>query len=243
MGKERIDLLYQDEDVLVVNKPADFLSVPDRYDPDLPNLKHYLRDRYEQVWPVHRLDKDTSGVICIARNEAAHRHLSQQFASHSPTKIYWALAEGRIPKPEGELQFPLAPHPGKAGRMSVSNKGQEAHTAFRVLESFASCTWLEVRLLTGRTHQIRVHFQAYGHPLVADPFYGKRTAFYLSSIKKKRFNLRADEQERPLLARTALHAASLEIVHPGTGESLKVEAPLPKDMRAVLNQLRKWNTA
>lgn len=241
MGKVKIELLHADEEVLLVNKPADFLSVPDRYDPDLPNLKHHLSDRYDQVWPVHRLDKDTSGVICFARNEEAHRHLSQQFANHSPIKHYLALAEGSIPQPEGDLQFPLAPHPGKVGRMSVSNKGQEAHTTFRVLESFGSCTWLEVQLRTGRTHQIRVHFQAYGYPLVADPFYGKRTAFYLSSIKRKRFNLRTDEQERPLLSRTALHASSLEIVHPGSGESLKVEAPLPKDLRAVLNQLRKWD--
>lgn len=242
MGKQSVEFLQVDEDIVIVNKPSGLLSVPDRFDPDLPNLKHELTDRFGQVWTVHRLDKDTSGVICFARHEAAHRQLSQQFANHQPAKLYLALAEGRIPQPEGELRFPLAPHPGKAGRMSVSNKGQETHTAFRVLEPFGSCTYLEVRLFTGRTHQIRVHFQAYGHPLVADPFYGKRSAFYLSSIKKKRFNLRAGEKERPLLARTALHAHSLEIIHPGTGKPLKVEAPLPKDLRAVLNQLRKWDT-
>ncbi len=241
MKTAKPSIIFADDAMVVVNKPSGLLSVPDRYDPELPHVGKWLSRELGQVWPVHRLDRDTSGLMVFARNEEAHRHLNGQFADGRPSKAYFALVEGKLTMEEGELTYPLAAHPGKVGRVVVSNKGKEAKTSFRVLEWFRSCSWVEAQLHTGRTHQIRVHFQAFGHPLVADPFYGQRTEFYLSSFKKKKYRPSADRVERPLLSRTALHAARLTIDHPHTGESMTWEADLPKDLSASLNQLRKWD--
>jgi RluA family pseudouridine synthase len=242
MTKNLFTILYEDEHLLLVDKPAGLLSVPDRYSAELPCLSRLLASGFGEVWTVHRLDRDTSGVICFARSAEAHRHLSEQFAANSPRKIYQALVEGRLPLQSGELDYPLGPDPGRPGSMKVVARGKAARTSFRVLAQFQQFTLVEVELHTGRTHQIRVHFQAFGHPLVADPLYGRREAFFLSAVKGKAYQLGREKTERPLLSRTALHAASLELLHPHTEAPLRAEAPLPKDMRAVIHQLQKWNS-
>jgi RluA family pseudouridine synthase len=241
MKKLKLDILYQDDDLILVNKPAGVLSVPDRYDTDKPNLKHILGESLGDIFAVHRLDRDTSGIICYARNAFAHSHLSQQFSDRTVTKEYLALVEGRVIDEEGEIDRFLIENPAKLGRMMVAKKGLTAHTTYQVEERFKDFTLLKVMITTGRTHQIRVHLQSIGHPLVADPFYGRRSEFLLSSVKGKKYQQNRSSTERPLLTRTALHAFRLQIQHPVSGDMLQQEASFPKDMRASLQQLRKWN--
>ncbi len=241
MKKKSYTIIWEDEHLLVLNKAAGILSIPDRYDPEKPNLQSLLNRHYDQIWTVHRIDKDTSGLLCFAKTEAAHSSLSQQFAAHETKKIYLAITNGQLIKDEGIIEFKLAQNPMKKGRVVVAAKGKSAITTYRVAEKFATHSLLEVQIKTGRTHQIRVHLQAIGHPLLADPFYSPKPHFLLSSVKKKRYQKNKYAQERPLLSRTALHAFQLGLKHPETGEQLNFEAPLPKDMKAVVNQLRKWD--
>lgn len=235
-----ISIIYEDEHLLLVNKPTGMLSIPDRFDPDKPNLYTQLHRQYEKVWVVHRIDRPTSGLICYALNEEAHRHLSLQFQQRSVEKTYLALVDGRLPKDEGSIDLRIAPNPAKAGQMIAGKTGKTALTHYRVVERFPAFTLVEVRIETGRTHQIRVHFQAIGHPLAVDELYGKRTGLFLSEIKRKGFRMGKEQEERPLLARLALHAQRITLTHPATETSFTMEAPLPKDLSAVLKQMRKW---
>lgn len=239
--KIKPDILHQDDHVVVINKPADVLSVPDRYDPDIPNLTRILGDHLGgELFAVHRLDKPTSGAMVFARTAEAHRELNRQFSEREVGKIYYAIVEGQPPlEEEIEVDQPVANNPGQTGRMMVSNRGKYALSIFKPVEHFGhQFSLLAAQLFTGRTHQIRVHLAYIGLPLLVDPFYGKRDAFKLSEIKR-RFNLRQDEEERPLLSRAPLHASRLTFDHPDSGERMTFEAQLPKDMRAVLHQLRK----
>lgn len=231
--------LFEDDHLWVIDKPAGLLTLPDRFDTSSLNLINWLRDRYGEAYIVHRLDRDTSGVIVVAKTEAAHRELNQQFEARTVEKIYHALLDGQPPTPTGSIEQAIAPDKQRPGRMQISSRGKAALTEYRVLENLGPFTWVEVVLHTGRTHQIRVHFQAIGLPLLVDPLYGRREAFLLSEIKGRSYNRGKEYEERPLLARTALHASRLAFDHPVSGVRLSFEAPLPKDLRAVLNQLRK----
>lgn len=241
--KKNIPIIYKDEHLLVVNKPAGLLTIPDRYDPDKPNVRQLLSEQYEEVFVVHRLDRCTSGVLCLARTADAHRDLSRQFEERSVHKLYLALVEGAPQPAEDTIDQGIARHPTQPGKMVISNKGKNARTRYKIVESFRSCSLAEVNIETGRTHQIRVHFAGIGHPLLVDPIYGRRDAFFLSEIKGRRYNLGRDKVERPLISRTSLHASQLTLRRPDSGEECTFKAPLPKDMRACLNQLRKWAQA
>lgn len=236
----RIELLHEDEHVLVVVKPADLLTIPDRFgNPD--SLQAQLERKYGKIYIVHRLDRETSGVICFARTEAAHRNLSMQFEQHKVGKHYLALVDGVMHQETGEIDKPIGPHPVIAGKMAVSKQGKPSFTQYQVLELFKQFTLVEATLKTGRTHQIRVHFQSIGYPLAVDSLYGRREGFLLSEIKGRNYRSgKFSEEERPLMARTSLHATRLVFEHPETGERLEFSAELPKDFNAVLNQLRKW---
>jgi RluA family pseudouridine synthase len=236
----KFDLVYEDEELLVVNKPADLLTVPDRHDPDLPNLKQLLGQRYGQIIPVHRLDRPTTGLVVFARNPEAHRSMSMQFEARDVEKVYLALVDGTPEPPEGEIDEPIAPHPAKVGRMMVSNRGKFARTDYKVMEELGKFSLIGVQIFTGRTHQIRVHLAYIGHPLLVDPFYGRRSEFMLSEVKGRRYNKGKHEVERPLLSRVPLHASRLGFMHPVSGEFIRFEAELPKDMRAMVKQLGKW---
>lgn len=233
-------VLFEDATILVVNKPAGVLTVPDRHDPAKLNVTAYLRGRFGNVLIVHRLDRDTSGVLVFARTAEAHRDLSLQFQNRTVEKHYRALVAGQVATDAGLIDKPIVPHPHIGGKMLVARKGKASQTRYTVLERFRQFTWLDIELLTGRTHQIRVHFLSQGYPLAVDPLYGKRSRLALSDIKPG-YRAPLDKEERPLLRRLSLHAATLVFHHPVTRERLTFEAPLPKDLRALLQQLRKWS--
>ncbi|MCO6478138.1 MAG: RluA family pseudouridine synthase [Phaeodactylibacter sp.] len=240
MAKLKPDILYEDEHLIVANKPPGLLSIPDRFAPEKPNLLALLTHEYSKVWTVHRIDRETSGLICFARNEEAHRHLSLQFENRTVEKTYLALLDGISIPDEGTIDRPITESHKEVGKMTVAKKGKEAVTHYQVAERFRQFTLAEVRIETGRTHQIRVHFESIGHPLAVDSLYGRREAFFLSEVKQKGYHLGREKEERPLMSRLPLHAWKLALDHPRTEERMEFEAPLPKDFAAVLKQLRKW---
>lgn len=233
-------IIFQDKDIVIVNKPPDYLSLPDRYASAKPNLVDFLNNHFEKVFVVHRLDKETSGIICFALNEAAHRDLSGQFEKRTTEKTYLALVKGNVHKDEGIIDKPIAKHFSIVGKMVISSKGKPSVTHFKVIERFRNYTLLEMDIKTGRMHQIRVHLESESYPLAVDSMYGGEEAFFLSDIKLKRFNKGKDEEERPLMSRCTLHSFRLTFDHPTTKERVSFEAELPKDFNAVINQLRKW---
>ncbi|MEM1123666.1 MAG: RluA family pseudouridine synthase [Bacteroidota bacterium] len=239
--KKQVQILHEDHDLVIVNKPADYLSIPDRHDETKPNVLSFLNHKFGKIFTVHRLDKPTSGILCFAKNEAAHKQLSQQFQARTVEKIYYALVDGILSPTEGKIDQAIAPHPARPGKMMVSNKGKKSLTTYKVVEQFQTVALVEANIKTGRTHQIRVHFESIGYPLTIDEMYGNRTEFNLSTIKRKKFKLGKDQDERPLMSRTTLHAFRLELDHPTTQKRLVFEAPLPKDFAAVLKQLQKWH--
>lgn len=235
--KHKLEILSETDDYVAINKPAGLLSIPDREQSE-PSLKDILIARYGSILTVHRLDKETSGVIVFAKNETTHRFLSQQFESRATEKFYNGLVLGRVYEEEGIIDEPIGEHPAKKGLMTIVRKGKPSITAFRLLNAFSQYSWMEFKILTGRTHQIRVHMKHMGHPIVCDPLYGDGKPVMLSSIKKK-YKLGKDVlEEKPLLNRLALHARELRFTDMA-GNTVTVEAPVPKDLRAVLQQLGK----
>jgi RluA family pseudouridine synthase len=239
---QRAEVLHEDEHLIVIGKPAGLLVIPDRYDRSIPNLHDLLVADGEAAWVVHRLDRETSGVIVFGRTAEAHADLNAQFEGREVRKRYLALCRGGANDEAGTIDLPLAHHPRIDGRMVVDRAhGKESVTDYRIVERFAGYVLVEASPRTGRTHQIRVHLAEQRLPIVADPVYGDREPFRLSAIK--RGYREGAEPEKPLLSRTALHAASLEFRHPGSGTTVQFEAELPKDMRSALQALRKYAPA
>lgn len=242
MKKLKPEIVHEDADIVVVNKPPHMLSIPDRYEPEKENLMTWLSNKYGEIFTVHRLDKETSGILVFARNEQAHKDLSRQFQARTVTKIYSALTEGTWVHNSGVIDAPLLNNLSSSGKVVVHQRmGKASETHYYVVEQFRDYAMVAFDLKTGRTHQIRVHTLHAGHPLITDPIYGKRAEFFLSSVKKKKYSAGKYKEERPLLSRSALHAQSLTFQHPGSREEVNFSAELPKDMRATLAQLRKWN--
>lgn len=224
-----IDVLYEDDDILIVNKPKGMVVHPaaGNYSGTLVNaLMAYCGDSLSDIngvirpGIVHRIDKDTSGVLVVAKNNAAHEGLSALLKKHDIKRIYIAVVYGIIREDSGRIEAPIGRHPTERKKMAVNTKnGRHAVTHFRVLERFKDCTYVELRLETGRTHQIRVHMSYIGHPLVGDAVYGS---------KKQKYNV--DGQ--------ALHAKVLGFVHPGTGEYMEFEAEIPEYFKKLLEELR-----
>jgi 23S rRNA pseudouridine955/2504/2580 synthase/23S rRNA pseudouridine1911/1915/1917 synthase len=232
-------VLLENNDFIAINKPSGLLSIPDREGKEV-SLKTLLKEKYGEIYTVHRLDKETSGLIVFARNEAAHKHLSQQFENRQTKKIYQGLVWGTPQESSGSINAPIAEHPAKNGTMIIHRKGKESLTDYELLLSFGNYSWLQFRIYTGRTHQIRVHAKEIGHPIVCDPVYGDGKPVLLSSLKHKKFKLSKNElEERPLLNRLALHAATLNF-EDLSGSMCELEAPLAKDLKATLQQLEKW---
>lgn len=230
-------ILFEDDDLIALNKPSGLLSIPDREGKEV-SLKVMLQEKYERIFTVHRLDKDTSGLIIFAKNESTHKYLSAQFEDRQTVKIYLGLVIGSPPQSKGTIDSPIAEHPVKKGMMVINRKGKESLTDYEVLENFGIYSWIKFRIHTGRTHQIRVHMKELGHPVVADETYGDGKPVLLSSFKNKFKLSKNEEEERPILPRLALHAWQLKIKSP-SGSLLEFEAPIPKDLRATLQQLEK----
>ena len=224
-----IEILYEDNDIAVVNKPQGMVVHPaaGNYSGTLVNA---LMARCSSLSTingiirpgiVHRIDKDTSGVLIIAKNDSAHHSLAEQIKEHSVKRVYYAIVEGIIKQDSGTVDAPIGRHPVERKRMAVVSKnGRRAVTHYRVVERFRHNTLIEARLETGRTHQIRVHMAYIGHPLVGDPVYG---------YKKQRFNLKGQ----------VLHAGILGIVHPSTGEYMEFTTPLPGYFQKLIENLRR----
>lgn len=230
-------IIQETNDWIALNKPAGLLSIPDREGKEI-SLKILLKEKYGDIFTVHRLDKETSGLIVFAKNELSHKHLSQQFEDRQTLKIYQGLVVGSMPEKKGILDAPIAEHPAKNGTMIIHQKGKPSLTEYEVLEDFKIYSFVQWRLHTGRTHQIRIHMKNIGYPIVCDPVYGDGKPVLVSSLKSK-FKLSKEElEERPILGRLALHAFQLGF-NDLDGKYIGLEAPLPKDLRATLQQLRK----
>lgn len=221
-----VSVVYEDDDLAVVDKPAGLAVHPGAGRPrgTLVNALLSRLGRLSRLDPsrpgiVHRLDKDTSGLLVVAKTEEAHRALSGQIARRTAQRWYWALLRGEVPWEEHTLSAPIARHPVHRQRMAVVPGGREATTHFRVVERFRGYTLVECRLLTGRTHQIRVHARHMGYPVAGDPTYGRRGELGL--------------------ARQFLHAWRLAFTHPRTGKPMEFTSPLPADLQQVLDGLRR----
>ncbi len=232
------ETVFENDSFIVLNKPAGLLSIPDRLGKEI-SLKALLQEKYDHIFTVHRLDRDTSGLIVFAKNEETHKALSQQFEDRTTNKTYVGFVLGNLSSSSGQIDEPIAEHPGKKGMMMVHKKGKPSFTEYKVLEDFGAYSWLEFKLLTGRTHQIRVHMHSLGHPIACDPLYGDGKPIYISSLKKNYKLSRAAEEETPMLNRLALHAWKLSFAD-AEGNQHEFEGSLPKDLKALLQQLSKW---
>jgi 23S rRNA pseudouridine1911/1915/1917 synthase len=231
-------ILLEDDTVLAINKPAGFLVLPDRYDHTLLNLYDLLKEIFGTIFVVHRIDRETSGVVLFAKTADAHAQLNTAFEQRQVEKKYCAIVAGNSNNDSGCIDLPIIENEHGVRKMKIdTKKGKEARTDYSVIERFGGYALIEARPHTGRTHQIRIHLSAIGLPILADPLYGDGQGFFLSTIKR---NYQGKEEEQPLLGRTALHAISLSFSHPVTSGNVFVEAPLPKDMVAVLKVLRKY---
>ncbi len=237
----KISVLHEDDAIIAVDKPTGLLTIPDRHNAELPSLHKLLEARRGgRLWVVHRLDRETSGVVLFARTEESHRHLSRLFEGGNIGKFYVGLVNGRLEPESGSIDAPIAEHPTVKGKMVVNRRGKPSLTDYRVVEQWPLFALVQFQLHTGRTHQLRVHMAYLGHPFVGDGVYGNGKPFLLSRIKRGYMMSEKDEEERPLLARVALHAYRVVVPQAG-GEPLVVEATLSKDLSACVNQLNKWS--
>lgn len=231
-----LDVLFEDKDLLVLNKPAGLVVHPaaGHEEHTLVNaLLYHCAGQLSGIGGVarpgivHRLDKETSGCLVVAKNDAAHIGLAEQFAGRTLEKIYHAIVCGEVPRESGDIRAAIARHPTHRKRMAVTDgSGREAWTSYRVLERLRSATLMEALLHTGRTHQIRVHFLHLGHPVIGDSTYGNRP------------NQRLAELTNYSAPRQMLHARKITLVHPLKQKKLTVEAPWPEDFKAALKALK-----
>ena len=212
-----MQIIHQDDQILIINKPANLPVLPDGWDKEAPYLVKLLEEQYEKVWVVHRIDKITSGIIIFALTAEAHRSLNIQFEKHRVEKKYHAIVNGNPPWEEKVTKFPLRVNVGHKHRTMVDNKnGVRSETRLKVLKRNQATTLVEAMPMTGRTHQIRVHLYALGFPLLGDILYSA--------------------PETDLIARPALHAYSLSFMHPVSNQLMTCIAPYPDDFIQALNK-------
>ena len=236
-GKIDIPVIWNDEHVLVIDKPAGMLALPDGYDPSVTHVKEILSPQYESVWIVHRLDRYTSGVMILALTAAAHRQLNTQFQERQVKKIYLALVMGDPDWDRKDVDQPLRVNVGRRHRTVVDlADGKPSATHFTVLQRYGSCALVEAAPETGRRHQIRAHLADLGYPLAGDNLYSHGDSLFLSVVDCD--ILPGVNSAEPVLNRPGLHAQALELKHPVTGEHSRFEAPIPRDLRLTLDLLR-----
>lgn len=233
--KNSLLVIFENDDFIAVNKPSGMYSIPDRARSE-GSLKEWLEKRYKRIFPVHRLDRETSGIILFAKQPEFHKYLSGLFERHLVEKYYTGITIGR-PVPEtGDIMAPIAEHPVQKGIMVIHRSGKASHTSYEVVKGNNSFAMVSFRLHTGRTHQIRVHAKNIGHPLACDPVYGDGKPVFLSRYKKN-FKQSKLEEERPILSRLALHAARL--VFDDHGMRRELLAPVPKEFEVLMKQLER----
>lgn len=223
-----LDIYYEDEDVIVINKPSGMVVHPGcgNYDNTLVNaLMYHCKDLSSingviRAGIVHRIDKDTSGLLVSCKNDMAHRHLSEQFYNKTVTRKYYALVHGVINHNLGKIDAPIGRDPNNRQMMGIVNNGKHAVTHFKVIERFSEYTFVELQLETGRTHQIRAHMKYIGFPLVGDQVYGPKKVIGENG--------------------QFLHAKTLGFTHPRTGKFMEFECPLPDYYESFLNELREY---
>lgn len=224
-----LDILYEDKDILIINKPKDMVvhPAPGHYEGTLVNaIMYHCKDSLSGIngvmrsGIVHRIDKDTTGSIIVCKNDEAHNAIAEQLRTHDITRIYRAVVYGNVKDEQGTVDAPIGRHPGDRKKMAVNEKnGKRAVTHYTVLERFGQYTYIECRLETGRTHQIRVHMASIGHPLLGDTVYsGRKPPCHLEG--------------------QVLHAMTIGFVHPGSGEYVEFETPLPDYFEKLLDRLR-----
>ena len=214
-----MQIIYKDDDILVINKPADLPVLPDGWDKDAPYLVKMLEEKFDKAWVVHRIDKSTSGIIIFALTAEAHRSLNIQFEKHLVEKTYHAILNGSPKWLDKITKFPLRANVGSKHRTIVDNRnGVRSETRFRLLKQNQLAALAEAMPMTGRTHQIRVHAYALGYPLLGDILYSA--------------------PETDIISRAALHAYSLSFDHPTTGERPTFTAPYPADFQKALRSLK-----
>lgn len=245
-----LNIIYEDDDIIVINKQPDLVVHPAKgnLDGTLINALLYhcsnLSKGFSLDRPgvVHRLDADTTGVIIFAKSEKAHSRLSIQFQNRKVTKIYLALVWGKVPMKKGEINAPIGRHPIKRELMSVTPlSSRDSITYFEMLKLYNFASILKVMPLTGRTHQIRVHLSHYGYPIIGDHQYGGREIDILRRIGVEYKNV--FEKALEIIERQALHATSLIITHPITGEEIRFNAPLYDDMKKLIRFLNEVNSS
>ncbi|GAA4438087.1 RluA family pseudouridine synthase [Bremerella cremea] len=241
-----LDILYQDEHLAAINKPAGMVTHPAKGHWD-GTLTAALLAKFSQLSDiggtsrpgiVHRLDRDTSGVLVIAKNNEAHQALTQQFHDRETEKEYFAIVTGCPDRDRDMINEPIGPHPRYRERMSIVRDdpaGKEAQTFYEVAERFDGFSVFKVMPKTGRTHQIRVHLAHVRYPVLCDRAYGSRARITLGEIART-------EDAQIVLGRTALHARRLKITHPVSGEPMEFEAPIPPDLHSTLEVLRKFRS-
>ncbi|MCW5909797.1 MAG: RNA pseudouridine synthase [Cyclobacteriaceae bacterium] len=223
-------VLFEDSDFILINKPPFIATLEDRQDPT--NILELAREYEPQAQVCHRLDKDTSGVLAIARNPEAYRHLSMQFENREVTKIYHAVVDGIHNFNDQLVDAPILKQ--NDGTVKISRSGKDAQTYFTTLQAFKAHTLVECKPVTGRMHQIRIHLARLGASITGDTLYGGKP-FFVSAIKRG-FNLKKMTDEEPLVKRMALHARSLRFLLV-KGDGCSIEAPYPKDFQALIRQL------
>jgi len=250
----KIPVLYEDAHVLALDKPSGLLVSPDHVHPDRPSLTALLHAGVKRgaAWavasgwtylrPAHRLEAETSGVLLLAKSKPALVALLNLFGAERPGRIYVALVRGATAEDRFQAEAKLAPHPARIGLMHADpRRGKRALTVFTVRERFSGFTLLQCELMTDRPHQVRVHLRNLGLPVVGDAAYGGRPL--LLSRLKRDYRLKPNRTERPLTARPAVHAESLSLPHPVTGEPLTFSAPWPKDLTVGVKYLRRYALA
>jgi 23S rRNA pseudouridine955/2504/2580 synthase/23S rRNA pseudouridine1911/1915/1917 synthase len=245
-----IDILWSSADFVAIAKPTGIAAIPGRGESTsvLEQLAAQLRvpssgDQIRRLLVVHRLDKDTGGVMLFAQNRPAQQHVSHQFQNNKVTKEYLALVRGRPSETQGVIDAPLGPHPASPRRMAVlKHGGRPARTEWRLEETFRHFSLLRCFPRTGKTHQIRVHLLHAGMPLAIDPLYGSGEGIFLSQFKRGYRRPTRGQEERPLIDRLTLHAERLAF-EDLDGRRVELVAPLPRDFAAVLNQLRRHGRA